>query len=77
MRLSSAVLQRQILSLYEVSAPCVGPAKLSSLCSRVHHHTSISRGNFHPLLGDDELKGKSRDLVTAIHDEGAGLTLYE
>ncbi|KAH8960781.1 hypothetical protein BDL97_05G015600 [Sphagnum fallax] len=42
MPLLSAVLQRQILSLYEASAPCVGPAKLSSLCSRVHHHTSIS-----------------------------------
>ncbi|CAK9875793.1 unnamed protein product [Sphagnum jensenii] len=71
MPLLSAVLQRQILSLYEASAPCVGPAKLSSLCSRVHDHTSISRGDFHPLLGDDELKGKSRDLVTAIHDEEA------
>ncbi len=38
---------------------------------------SFQRGDFHPLLGDDELKGKSRDLVTAIHDEGAGLTLCE
>ncbi|CAK9875792.1 unnamed protein product [Sphagnum jensenii] len=37
----------------------------------------FQRGDFHPLLGDDELKGKSRDLVTAIHDEGADLTLYE
>jgi hypothetical protein len=38
---------------------------------------SFQRGDFHPLLGDDELKGKSRDLVTAIHDEGAGLTLCQ
>ncbi|CAM6048298.1 unnamed protein product [Sphagnum compactum] len=37
-----AVLQRQILSLYEASVPCFGPAKLSSLCSRIHDHTSIS-----------------------------------
>ncbi len=37
-----AVLQRQILSLYEASMPCFGPAKLSSLCSRVHDHTSVS-----------------------------------
>ncbi|CAM6025982.1 unnamed protein product [Sphagnum balticum] len=42
MPLLIAVLQRQILSLYEASVPCFGPAKLSSLCSRIHDHTSIS-----------------------------------
>ncbi|CAM6025973.1 unnamed protein product [Sphagnum balticum] len=42
MPLLIAVLQRQILSLYEASVPCFGPAKLSSFCSRIHDHTSIS-----------------------------------
>jgi hypothetical protein len=31
----------------------------------------------HPLLGADELSGWSWQLVTAIHDEGDGLTLCE
>jgi hypothetical protein len=38
---------------------------------------SFQRGDIHPLLGDDELKEQSRELVTAIHDDGAGLALCQ
>jgi len=31
----------------------------------------------HPLLGADELGGQSWQLVTAVHDEGDGLSLCE
>jgi hypothetical protein len=31
----------------------------------------------HPSSGADEITGESEQLVTGIHDEGDGLTLFE
>jgi hypothetical protein len=46
-------------------------------CNRTSGLRCLLYTFLHPSSGADEITGESEQLVTGIHDEGDGLTLFE